>query len=121
MAKNFDDIQIGQQLKLTNSHCTIWYPDRSKSDPNAVRRVAIVTHIWHDPQFGFGFDQMLEEQSAAHLPSEIEQGITVYRRMIERHHAAMMSGDHDAAMAIRKEANRPAKMLNGGDVGDSSV
>ena len=66
-------------------------------------------------QLGFGFDQMLEEQRTAHLPSTIEEAVPVHRALIDRHHQAMMAGDKEATMAIRNEARDIAVKLNGGD------
>jgi len=72
----------------------------------------------HTPeQMGFGFDAMAEEQETAHLPSEIEAGIAAYREMLEQHNQAMLAGDEKRVMAIRKEANRLAVKLNGGERG----
>ena len=68
-------------------------------------------------QLGFGFDQMAEELETAHLPSEIAAGIEAYRKMIEDHDRAMRAGDEKSAMAVRKEANRLAVKLNGGEMG----
>ena len=56
-------------------------------------------------QLGFGFDQILEEQRTAHIPSTIDEAVPFFRRLIAKHHAAMMAGDVDAVMAIRKEAD----------------
>lgn len=55
-------------------------------------------------QLGFGFDEMLREQETAHLPGTMEAAIPYFRKLIERHHEAMMAGDHDEVMAVRKEA-----------------
>jgi hypothetical protein len=66
-------------------------------------------------QLGFGFDEMLHEQETAHLPSTMEEAIPYYRKLIEKHHAAMMAGDKDAAMAVRREADELAYKLNGND------
>ncbi len=68
-------------------------------------------------QLGFGFDAMLDEQEAAHLPSAMTEGIALYCSMLEQHNGAMLEGDERRAMAIRKEANRLAVKLNGGEVG----
>lgn len=65
-------------------------------------------------QMGFGFDQMLEEQRTAHIPSSMEEAIPFYRNLIERHHEAMMDGDVQKTMAIRGEAQDLAIKLNGG-------
>jgi hypothetical protein len=66
-------------------------------------------------QLGFGFDKIREEQETAHLPSEMEQGITHYRSMLEKHNAAMLAGDERSAAAIQKEAVRLATKLNDGE------
>jgi len=66
-------------------------------------------------QLGFGFDQMAEEQRTAHLPSTMEEAIPYYRKLIERHHAAMLAGDIPVAMKIREEAHDLAYKVNGGD------
>jgi hypothetical protein len=66
-------------------------------------------------QLGFGFDEMLHEQETAHLPGTTEEAIPYYRKMLERHHEAMLSGDIPRAMKIRKEAQDLAIKLNGGD------
>jgi hypothetical protein len=68
-------------------------------------------------QMGFGFEAMAEEQETAHLPSEMEAGIGAYRVMLEQHHQAMLESDEKRVMAIRKEANRLAVKLNGGELG----
>lgn len=68
-------------------------------------------------QLGFGFDAMLDEQESAHLPADMAEAIPVYRKLIEDHDRAMVAADEKAAMAIRKEANRLAVKLNGGEIG----
>jgi hypothetical protein len=68
-------------------------------------------------QLGFGFDQLQEEKETAHLPSEMDAGITAYRAMLEQHNRAMLDADEKRVMAIRKEANRLAVKLNGGEPG----
>lgn len=68
-------------------------------------------------QLGFAFDKIREEQETAHLPNEIEQGIAHYRGMLEKHNTAMLAGDEKTAMDIRREANRLAVKLNGGEPG----
>ena len=45
------------------------------------------------------------------------EAIPVYRKLIESHDRAMVAGDEKAAMKIRKEANRMAVKLNGGEMG----
>ena len=67
-------------------------------------------------QLGFGFDEMLEAERTAHVPSIMEQAIPYYRGLLHRHHAAMMAGDIDAAMKIRDEAQDLAVKLNGGEL-----
>jgi hypothetical protein len=63
-------------------------------------------------QFGFGFDQMYEDQRTAHLPSTLEEAIPVYRDLIDKHHAAMMVGDESAVLKIRNEARDLAHKLD---------
>jgi hypothetical protein len=65
-------------------------------------------------QLGFGFDEMLHEQETAHIPSTMEGAIPYYRKLIDRHHAAMLVGNVPAAMAIREEAHDLAVKVNGG-------
>jgi hypothetical protein len=68
-------------------------------------------------QLGFGFDEIAEEQHTAHIPSTIDEAIPYYRKLIERHHAAMIAGDVSAAMKIREEAHDLAVKVNGGKLG----
>jgi hypothetical protein len=68
-------------------------------------------------QLGFGFDEILREQETAHLPGTMEEAIPYYRKLIERHHAAMLAGDVPETMKIREEAHELAYKLNGGDGG----
>lgn len=50
MARKFDDIQVGDQLELTAArHAMIHGREEESLNPDRVARVAIVTHIWHDP------------------------------------------------------------------------
>jgi hypothetical protein len=65
-------------------------------------------------QLGFGFDDMLKEQETAHLPGTMEEAIPFYRKLIERHHEAMLAGDEAAAMKLREEAHELAAKVNGG-------
>ena len=65
-------------------------------------------------QLGFGFDEMLEEQRTAYLPSTMDEAIPFYRKLIERHHEAMLTGDIQAAMILREEAHDLAIKLNNG-------
>ena len=66
----------------------------------------------HPQQFGFGFDQMYEEQRTAHLPSTLEQAIPVYRDLIDRHNAAMLVGDEATVLKLRNEARDLAHKLD---------
>jgi hypothetical protein len=65
-------------------------------------------------QLGFGFDEILREQETAHLPGTMEEAIPYYRKLIEKHHHAMMTVDFAAAMKVREEADELAIKLNGG-------
>jgi hypothetical protein len=68
----------------------------------------------HPHQLGFGFDQMLEDQRTAHIPSTMDEAIPYYRKLIERHHEAMMAADVEKSIAIRGEARDLAVKLNAG-------
>ncbi len=57
------------------------------------------------------------EKATAHLPGAMAEALPFYRRMIERHHAAMSAADIDKAMSIREDAHRLAAKLNGGTCG----
>jgi hypothetical protein len=57
------------------------------------------------------------ERETAHLPATMEDALPFHRLQIRQHHAAMLAGDIDAAMRIRKEAHRLAVRLNGGNGG----
>jgi hypothetical protein len=67
-------------------------------------------------QLGFGFDAMLQEEQSAHLPSNMEKAIPYYRKLIERHHEAVIAGDAQQAIKIREEAEDLAIKLNGGEL-----
>ncbi|MGH6837470.1 MAG: hypothetical protein ACREDT_01450 [Methylocella sp.] len=56
-------------------------------------------------------------KATAHLPGTMEEALPFYRRMIERHHAAMLAAEIDEAMRIREEAHQLAAKLNGGMTG----
>lgn len=49
MSRKFDDIEIGAQLELPAHRATLIVGPSDGRDPDRVVRVAIVTHIWHDP------------------------------------------------------------------------
>ena len=68
-------------------------------------------------QLGFGFDEIEEQRETAHLPSSMDEGITHYRALLEKNNEAMLAGDVARAMATRKEAERLAIKLNGGEFG----
>ena len=68
-------------------------------------------------QLGFGFDDILEQEETAALPSTMDDGIAHYRSLLEKHHEAMFAGDEATAMAIREEGNRLAVKLNKGEPG----
>ncbi|WP_227271258.1 hypothetical protein [Roseobacter weihaiensis] len=75
-----------------------------------------------------GFDCLMQAAAAentahafaketAHLPETMKEAIIFHRAQIERHHAAMLATDFNAAIAIRKEAHALAKKLNSGKPG----
>jgi hypothetical protein len=80
-------------------------------------RLLITVGMAHPEQMGFGFEQIQEEKETAHLPSERDAGITAYREMLVKHNRAMLESDEARVMGIRKEANRLAVKLNGGEPG----
>lgn len=47
----------------------------------------------------------------------MDEAIPFYRTLIDEHHATMLAGDIDAALACRAEAARLALRLNGGEPG----
>ncbi|MGI9490462.1 MAG: hypothetical protein ACR2RF_32135 [Geminicoccaceae bacterium] len=49
MTRKFDDIQLGDQLELPAHRGAMIYGGDETKDPDRPIRVAIVTHIWHDP------------------------------------------------------------------------
>jgi hypothetical protein len=57
------------------------------------------------------------DRATNHLPGSMEEALPFYRAMIDRHHAAMLAADVEQAMAIRNEAHKLARKLNGGDSG----
>lgn len=56
-------------------------------------------------------------KATAHLPGTMAEALPFYRRMIERHHAAMVAANIDEAMSIREDAHQLAAKLNGGTCG----
>lgn len=75
-----------------------------------------------------GFDLLLSDAEAqnrqlqfdretAHLPSTMEEGLAFFRGLLDQHHAAMLGADVPRVMALREEARRLARRLNGGDHG----
>lgn len=72
-----------------------------------------------------GFDAMLEDaarenaarffdRETAHLPDTWEDGLVFHKEQIAQHHTAMLEGEIEAAVAIRKDAHKLAIKLNGG-------
>ena len=57
------------------------------------------------------------DRATAHLPGTMAEALPCYRRMIDRHHAAMLAADIDEAMRVREDAHRLAAKLNGGTCG----
>ncbi|EKS35369.1 hypothetical protein [Afipia clevelandensis] len=75
-----------------------------------------------------GFDMLLAHadqqnrdrawmRETRHLPDHIDEGVALYRSMIEQHHQAMMDGNIDIVMGIREEARLLARRLNNGEIG----
>jgi hypothetical protein len=57
------------------------------------------------------------DRATAHLPGTMAEGIAHYRRLLERHHEAILTGDERAAKRIQGEASLLAQKLNGGQRG----
>jgi hypothetical protein len=53
----------------------------------------------HPRQLGFGFDAIQEEHETAHLPSSMDDGVSLYRTMLVKNHEAMLAGDEKGARA----------------------
>lgn len=75
-----------------------------------------------------GFDALLAEADAenrerkferktVHLPETMEAGITYFRGLIAKNHAAMLAADEAETRRLRKEARLLAVKLNRGDGG----
>lgn len=75
-----------------------------------------------------GFDALLADaetdnrarilaRETAHLPGTMEEALPFFRGLLERHHAAMLAGDADTVMTLRREARSLALCLNGGERG----
>lgn len=57
------------------------------------------------------------ERETAHLPSTMEEAIPLFRILLRSHHAAMLAGDVDETMRLRKEADRLARRLDSSESG----
>lgn len=55
------------------------------------------------------------ESAHGHLPGTMEEALSVYQGLFERHHAAMLAADVEAVMALRQEARKLARKLNKGE------
>lgn len=75
-----------------------------------------------------GFDDILAEaetinrhaafeRECGHLPATMDAALPYFSDLIDQHHAAMLAADLETAMALRKEAERLALRLNGGEPG----
>jgi len=75
-----------------------------------------------------GFAMLLESAAAdnaareaqrecAHLPGGRDEAIAHFRVILRTHHAAMLAGDAETTMRLRREAHLLARKLNGGDRG----
>jgi hypothetical protein len=62
-------------------------------------------------------EQRQMDRATAHLPGTMEEALPFYRRMIDKHHAAMQTAGIEQAMSIREEAHQLAAKLNGGTCG----
>jgi hypothetical protein len=57
------------------------------------------------------------EGDCAHLPSTYNDALPFFRELLHNHHAAMVEGDAQAALALRNEADLLATKLNQYDAG----
>jgi len=75
-----------------------------------------------------GFDLLLAEidkanqaapfdRAIGHLPDTLDKALPYYRDLIARHHAAMLAGDGETAIALRHHAGHLALRLNHGKPG----
>jgi hypothetical protein len=62
-------------------------------------------------------EQRQMDRATAHLPGIMQEALPFYRRMIEKHHTAMLTAGIEEAMTIREEAHNLAAKLNGGTCG----
>ena len=51
-------------------------------------------------------------RACAHLPRTFDEALPFFRKLIDRHHAAMLAGDAATAMQLREEADLLATKLN---------
>lgn len=58
-----------------------------------------------------------QEREFGGLPNTLREAVPYYRGLIARHHALMVAGAYDDAMAVRSEAHRLALKLNGYEPG----
>ena len=83
----------------------------------------------HDNDAGqLGFDDLLAdteaqnahrkfERETAHLPGDMEKGLSFYREQLRAHNSAMLACDGDEIIRIRGQARLLAAKLNGGTFG----
>ncbi len=57
------------------------------------------------------------ERRLAHLPNAMLEPVPIYRAILDKHHAAMLAGDLEAALQLREEAHDLALLLNKGEPG----
>ncbi|MBI1308955.1 MAG: hypothetical protein GC129_03710 [Proteobacteria bacterium] len=57
------------------------------------------------------------EREYGHLPGDWSEAIPYYRALIDRHHALMVAGAYDEALAVREDAHRLAEKLNNYEAG----
>ncbi|ANK79350.1 MAG: hypothetical protein TEF_00040 [Rhizobiales bacterium NRL2] len=83
----------------------------------------------HDNDAGqLGFDALLAdtdaqnanrkfERETAHLPGDMEKGLSFFRELLRAHHDAILACDGDEIVRIRGQARLLAAKLNGGTFG----
>lgn len=56
-------------------------------------------------------------RETAHLPAAMDEALPFFRQLLERHHAAMLTGEIESALRLREETHQLAVKLNGGAPG----
>lgn len=57
-------------------------------------------------------EQRKQKRACTHLPGTMDKAVSLFRSLIDQHHAAMLAGDAVTVEHIREEAHRLALKLN---------